>query len=169
MSKSNKEAKEELIRLYGAQCFIDRLHLRPESTKVYTGKQLQYMKKHEKQLKRLTYHHILERCKGGKATRENGALLSEENHRWFNQQSKENQAKMNQAFQDLKAKIDNARECKIQLVDSIDVDAPLKMSEIVFSSKGEIKERGAKIEFNRAKEKRKFNERIKEEMEDYER
>ena len=77
MSSSNKKAKEEMIRLYGAECFIDRLHLRPESSKVYTGKQADYMRKHQQQLKRLTYHHIVERCKGGKATIENGALLSE--------------------------------------------------------------------------------------------
>ena len=88
MSKGNKSAKEEMIRLYGAECFIERLHLRPDSSRVYTGKQLEYMKKHKEQLKRLTYHHIKERCKGGKATVENGALLSEENHRWFNQQIK---------------------------------------------------------------------------------
>ena len=77
MSNSNKKAKEEMIRLYGAECFIDRLHLRPELSKVYTGKQADYMRKHQQQLKRLTYHHIVERCKGGKATIENGALLSE--------------------------------------------------------------------------------------------
>ena len=46
MSNSNKKAKEEMIRLYGAECFIDKLHLRPESSKVYTGKQLDYMRKH---------------------------------------------------------------------------------------------------------------------------
>ena len=164
MGKSNKEAKEELIRLYGAECFIDRLHLRPESTKVYVGKQLEYMRKHQKQLKRLTYHHIKERCKGGKATRENGALLSEENHRWFNQQSKEDQAKMNQAFQDLKAKIDNARECKIELVDELVMDFEVKTAEISFSD-----ERKPKEKFDRAKVKREFEKRIKEEMEDYER
>lgn len=164
MSKSNREAKEELIRLYGAQCFIDRLHLRPDSSRIYTGKQLEYMRKHKEQLKRLTYHHIKERCKGGKATVENGALLSEENHRWFNQQSKENQAKMNQAFQDLKQQLDNARECKIELVDTLDMGFEVKTAEISFSD-----ERKPKEKFNRAKEKRKFNERVKEEMEDYER
>lgn len=163
MSKSNKEAKEELIRLYGAQCFIDRLHLRPDSTRIYTGKQLDYMRKHQQQLKRLTYHHILERCKGGKATRENGALLSEENHRWFNQQSKQAQAEMNNAFQELKRKIDEARECKIQLVDEIDVDFEIKTAEISFSDEIRPKEK-----FNRAKEKRRFEKRVQEDLEEEE-
>lgn len=29
MGNSNKRAKEELIRLYGEECFIEKLHLRP--------------------------------------------------------------------------------------------------------------------------------------------
>lgn len=75
MGNSNKKAKEEMIRLYGAECFIDRLHLRPEESRQYSGKQLAYMRKHQQQLKRLTYHHIVERCKGGKATVENGRFI----------------------------------------------------------------------------------------------
>ena len=158
MGNSNKKAKEELIRLYGAECFIERLHLRPDSSRVYTGKQAEYMRKHQQQLKRLTYHHIKERCQGGKATVENGALLSEGNHRWFNQQSKENQAKMNDAFQELKRKIDEARECKIELVDTLDIGVDIKFAEISFSD--EIKPQ--KEKFNRAKVKQETRNKIRE-------
>ena len=97
MSKSNKKVKEELIRLFGPECFIDKLNLRPAESTQYKGKS-QY-----KRMKQLTYHHIVEKSKGGKATIENGALLSEENHQWFNKQSKEDQDKMNKAFQDYKS------------------------------------------------------------------
>lgn len=55
MSKGNKSAKKELIRLYGAECFIDKLHLRDDKERKYTGKS-QYHR-----MKELTYHHILER------------------------------------------------------------------------------------------------------------
>ena len=43
---SNKRAKEELIRLYGAECFIDKLKLRIDPTpKRYKGKgQMKKMK-----------------------------------------------------------------------------------------------------------------------------
>lgn len=62
---SNKNAKEKLIQLYGPECFIDKLHLRPDTDRRYTGKgQL-------KRMKELTYHHILEKSKGGRATVEN--------------------------------------------------------------------------------------------------
>ena len=158
MSNSNKKAKEELIRLYGAECFIDRLHLRPEESKIYTGSQLKYMRKHQHQLKQLTYHHILERSQGGRATVENGALLSEGNHRWFNQQSKQNQAKMNEAFQELKRKIDNARECKIELVDTLDIDLDINVAEISISNELEVH----KVKFNRAKTKKETENLIKE-------
>lgn len=98
MSKSNKKAKEALIKLYGAECFIEKLHLRQDTEpRKYTGK-AQY-----KRMKELSYHHILERSRGGKATVENGALLSVENHAWFNKQSREKQREMNEKFQQYKA------------------------------------------------------------------
>ena len=38
-SKGNKKAKEALIRLYGAECFIEKLHLRQDSKpRVYSRK-----------------------------------------------------------------------------------------------------------------------------------
>lgn len=159
MGNSNKKAKEELIRLYGAECFIERLHLRPEESKVYTGSQLKYMRKHQHQLKQLTYHHILEKSlRTGKLQLRTGRFSQNGNHRWFNQQSKENQAKMNKAFQELKDKIDNARECKIELVDTLDIGITINMAEISFSD--EIK--APKEKYNRAKEKREMQRRIDE-------
>jgi hypothetical protein len=49
----NKKAKEELIKYYGAECFIEKLKLRRDTTpRTYTGKgQMERMKQ-------LTYHHI---------------------------------------------------------------------------------------------------------------
>ena len=80
------------------------------------------------------------------------------NHRWFNQQSKENQAKMNEAFQELKRKIDNARECKIELVDTLDIGIELNVAEISISNELEVH----KVKFNRAKTKKETNNLIKE-------
>ena len=61
MSKSNKAAKEALIKLYGAKCFIDKLNLRNDKDRKYTGK-TQYHR-----MKQLTYHHILEKSKRRKS------------------------------------------------------------------------------------------------------
>ena len=50
---SNKKAKEALIRYYGAECFIENLHLRQDKEpRRYTGKGQM------KRMKELTYHHI---------------------------------------------------------------------------------------------------------------
>ena len=66
---SNKRAKERLIQLYGAECFIDKLHLRKDKDRKYTGKGQM------KRMKELTYHHIKEKSKGGKATVENRSFV----------------------------------------------------------------------------------------------
>lgn len=97
---SNKKAKERLIELYGAECFVEKLHLRKDKNRIYKGK------KQKEKMKQLTYHHILEKRNGGHATVENGALLSAENHAWFNKQSSQAQAQMNQIFQEYKRQAD---------------------------------------------------------------
>ena len=92
---SNKNVKRRLVQLFGKECFIDKLQLR-EVTGIYTGKN------QKKKIKQLTYHHIVEKQNGGQATIENGAVLSEENHSWFNKQPKEKQDEMNAKFQEYK-------------------------------------------------------------------
>lgn len=97
MGKSNKKAKELLIQLYGEECFIDKLNLRPKPTN-----QKYKSKGQRKRMKQLTYHHIKKKEHGGRATVENGALLSAENHEWFNSLPIEEQERLNNIFQEYK-------------------------------------------------------------------
>ena len=128
MSKSNKGAKEKLIKLYGEECFIEKLHLRQDKGRRYTSKGQM------KRMKQLTYHHILEKSKGGKATVENGALLSAENHEWFNQQSKEEQRRMNDMFQQYKLgiveftteKVKKAVEISLPVIEEEYIEIPVE-------------------------------------------
>lgn len=144
---SNKRAKERLIQLYGAECFIEKLHLRKDTEpRKYTSKG------QRKRMKQLTYHHIKERRYGGKATIENGALLSEENHIWFNEQSKEAQKQMNELFQQYKASV----ECKVEFVDNLDTRFSIASAIIV---PAELE----KEHYNRAKEKRAWQKQVEEE------
>lgn len=144
---SNKQAKEKLIRLYGAECFIKKLHLRKDTEpRKYTSKG-QY-----KRMKQLTYHHIREKQHGGKATVENGALLSAENHEWFNKQSKEAQKQMNELFQKYKASV----ECKVEFVEELDTRFSIASAIIV-------PEDLEKDHYNRAKEKREWKKQVEEE------
>ena len=142
---SNKSAKQELIRRYGKECFIEKLHLRKDDKpRRYTGKGQM------KRMKQLTYHHIRMKKDGGKATVENGALLSAENHQWFHQQSPQAQGYMNALFQEYKRQVD---ECAVIFVD--DLESPFEVKPIEFS----IDEKGR---FNRAEEKRKTQKIIDE-------
>lgn len=58
-NKGNKRAKQKLIELYGEECFIEKLHLRKDKKRTYTGK------KQYERVKQLTYHHIREKRNGG--------------------------------------------------------------------------------------------------------
>ena len=151
MSKSNRDAREKLIQLYGPECFIEKLHLRNDSGRRYSGK-CQYCK-----MKQLTYHHVVMRCKGGKATVENGALLCSDDHRWFHLQDKKAQREMNQAFQEYKRKVDEARKHgkELEVVLSDDVHVPFEVRSTIIQP------------YNRTKRKR-DDRRELEEYKDYE-
>ena len=107
-------------------------------------------------MKQLTYHHIKMKKDGGKATRENGALLSVENHAWFHQQSEQNQTQMNEMFQELKRQYD---ECEVVFVDDLDLSFTIKAMEFSVNEKTIEKEK-----YNRAKEKREFQKLVDEEL-----
>lgn len=143
---SNKQAKEKLIRLYGAECFIEKLHLRKDTEPRQYKSKGQY-----KRMKQLTYHHIQECQNGGKATVENGALLSAENHAWFNKQSKETQKQMNELFQKYKQSV----ECKVELIDEPDTRFTVASAIIV---PAELEKK-----YNRAREKRAWKKEVEEE------
>lgn len=66
MSKDKTgKLKKEMIEVYGEFCWMNNMW-------VPTKKNI------------LTFHHILEKRNGGKAIWENGALISEESHRYLN-------------------------------------------------------------------------------------
>ena len=141
---SNKKAKEKLIKLYGAECFIEKLKLRKDTEpRKYTSKG-QY-----KRMKQLTYHHIREKSKGGTATVENGALLSTENHEWFNKQSYKAQKQMNELFQRYK----NSVDCKVEFTDDLETKLEIATAIIV---PAELE----KKHYNRAKAKREWQKEI---------
>ena len=126
---NNREARKQLIERYGAVCFIERLKLRDTFGLTYKGKG-QYRK-----MKMLTYHHIKPKSKGGQPTVENGAILSNENHIWFNEQPKEEQDKMNRKFQEFKEYID---ELRVEYVDDLDFGFRVAATEIKIDEKGKI-------------------------------
>lgn len=147
---SNKKAKEELMKYYGSECFIDKLNLRKDSKRIrYTSKA------HRAKMKQLTYHHIKMKKDGGRATRENGALLSAENHTWFHKQSPQAQGYMNAIFQEYKRQVDL---CAKGFIDQISFDLEISPTEFCAEDYGPKKEK-----YNRAKEK----EKVRRMLDDY--
>lgn len=148
MSGKNKRAKEELIRRYGAECFIERLHLRDDKERKYTGKG-QY-----RRMKMLTYHHIKMKKDGGKANVENGALLSAENHNWFHQQPMARQREMNDMFQELKRELDHI---DIEYTDELELPVKIQCAELSVR-----KDKRIIIEKLRREDEREFQRQRKE-------
>ena len=147
MSK-NKSVRKELERLYGRECFIDKLHLRKDKQK-YKGK-AQY-----KRMKQLTYHHIKMKKDGGRATIENGALLSAENHTWFHKQSPEKQAEMNKAFQEYKMAFAELTTEGIKQAQRIEIDMSNCMTIPLENNRETTKQ-------HRAREKRELRKELEE-------
>ena len=128
---SNKKVKDRMIRLYGKKCFIEELHIRKKSDveqeiKRYTSKCQRCI------MDQLTYHHILERCKGGKATVENGALLRNINHQWFHRLPKKQQEVINRMFQEYKKQFQRLEVQRTDFSFGIEID----IAEIAATKKG---------------------------------
>ena len=145
----NKRVKEQMIQIYGAECFIDKLHLRKDKGQKYTGKgQL-------KRMKQITYHHIKMKKDGGRATIENGALLSAENHAWFHKQSPEKQSEMNRAFQEYKMAFAELTTEGIKQAQRIEIDMSNCMTIPLENNRETTKQR-------RAREKQELRKELEE-------
>jgi len=132
---TNKVARKKLEKLYGAECFIDKLHLRKEPKRKYKSKgQMQRMKQ-------LTFHHIVMKKDGGKTTVENGALLSSLAHMYIHSLPRNQEEFINNLLREYKRQVD---ECRLVFVD--DFDVPFKVTPVEFY----VDERG---KYNRAKKK----------------
>lgn len=104
-----------MVRKYGAKCFIEELGLR---SKEEIERDMKGLNKKQKALMNvLTFHHIKERCAGGRATEENGAILRNVNHIWFNSLSKEEQERLNNLFQEYKKRFRNKSEFMIGIAE----------------------------------------------------
>lgn len=66
-NKKNQKVRKEMIIKYGEKCFIEELHIR-DKREIEKEFRL-YGKKQRKIMDELTYHHIIEKCKGRRNNR----------------------------------------------------------------------------------------------------
>ena len=88
MSNSNRSAKKELERIYGKGCFFNRAKV-AEQIEAMGGIKTFKVFVQEKRFKgkpishQITYHHLVHKSEGGKATVENGANVEEVAHQYL--------------------------------------------------------------------------------------
>lgn len=152
---SNKRIKDKMIKEFGKKCFIEELHLRKKEDVEKDIKRYK-SKCQRKMMDMLTYHHIIEKCRDGKATIENGAILRNINHIWFHRLPKEQQAKINKLFQEYKKQF--YEKAEVEMVDTLDTGIELNFVELEIAGTIKIK----KIEYNRAKLKRETQKAVEE-------
>lgn len=165
---SNTEAKRKLIMRYGKKCFIEELGIRTKE-EVETDLKRYTSKKQRAIMDELTYHHIIEKCKGGQATIQNGALLRNINHQWFNRLSKEKQNEINAMFQEYKKQKDKNNFSMVataiangQIEKPIKIDLSIGEDYIIIPAYEFTKE-------EYIEHKRKRNEKVKAKFEEIER
>ena len=116
---ANKTKRNLLIHKYGNKCFIEELGLRTEA-EIRSDLKRYKSKKQRRKMNKLTYHHIIAKCKGGETTEENGALLRYINHIWLHSLPAVQQKEINQLL--LQYKLQYSTEIKIEESDNM----PLK-------------------------------------------
>lgn len=113
---SNKKARQELERIYGKGCMMERAGIRR-----ITG-----VKKQDRQI---TYHHLRPKRLGGQATVENGANLAKYNHEWLESLCIQQREKINEKLREYKASIIEfnangvvqAKQLNIDMTDYIEI------------------------------------------------
>lgn len=116
---SNKKARQELERIYGKGCMMEKAGIR----------KIKGIKKQDRQI---TYHHLRPKRLGGQATVENGANLAKYNHEWLEKLSVQQREKINEKLRAYKASIvefnaDGVVQAKQLNVDMTEcIEIPLK-------------------------------------------
>lgn len=160
-NKRNKQARKELERIYGKGCFFARAKIaeRIETTDELSFKRFVEYKRYKgkKISHRITYHHLVHRTDGGKATVENGANVEEIAHQYLHSLSRNKEEVINNML----------REWKLNYVtingeESGSIDLELGEDYIVIP----VYETKKKPKYNRAKAKREQKELEDEYWED---
>lgn len=155
---SNKSIRQKMEKKYGKKCMIEEAGIR--KIPVEERRKIKGYKRTQEQI---TYHHIIERCKGGPRTEENGALLKEYNHTWLHSLSKNKRNEVNEALQKYKLNFVTMQVVK----DKVELKEPTELSfdltkNCIELPLYDIKEK--KKTFNRAKVKEETRKMINEEL-----
>lgn len=151
MSK-NQATREELERIYGSICMLHQgLHINgyKKTKNNYKGKSI---------ANQLTYHHIIPKSQGGKATIENGAVLCRACHDYLEQSSPQEKAILNRKLQEYK-------RAKLEFVEEIDFPFEIVTTDLEVEPKMSKREKKRILRKQRKKEKKEM-QKLRKEWED---
>lgn len=151
---SNKSVREELERKYEKGCMFKKAHIEEKveakkTIKTYKRfiQEQRFTRKKIKKLKEMmTLHHLQHRFEGGKTNVENGAIVNALAHMYMHTLPREQEEFINNELRKYKRKIDSFKECKVVLVDELEI--PYEVNPIEFGIEEKKKKR-----YNRAREK----------------
>lgn len=151
---SNKAVRKELEREYGPDCMFRKANIEKKieakkSIKTYKRfiQEQRFTRKKIKKLEEMmTLHHLKHRFEGGKTNAENGAIVNALAHMYIHTLPREQEEFINNELRKYKRKIDSFKECKVVLVDELEI--PYEVNPIEFGIEEKKKKR-----YNRAKEK----------------
>lgn len=179
-SKKNRTIRHNLERIFGKGCMFQKAYIAEKIEQIggiKTYKQFIQEKHYTlKEIKRLeaniTLHHLRHRSEGGPTTEENSANINELAHRYAHSLPRHQEEIINNMLRDYKhvTRRDQSQYdlVPVKLEDEIDIDFEIKMAEMSFSDEIGLDMRPIKKKFNRAKENRQFQRRIKEDLEEEE-
>lgn len=173
MSKSNRKAKEALIKIYGNECMFEKAKIAERieqmgGIKTYTNYLAGKRFKGKNIKKQLTYHHLKHKSDGGSATVENGAVVEATAHAYLHSLPRQQEEVINNMLRAYKI---NALEFNTQEVCqgitiennmSEYVTIPLYDNTIEYNKKGEINRRKRLEYISRTQVKKETEQAIKD-------
>lgn len=130
-NKNNRSAREMLEKIYGKKCMIHQ----GIKKNILNTKELENIKKRYKGKSiayQLTYHHLLAKRNGGKATLENGSILCRTCHDWLEALSDKEREIVNNELREYKLSFNVAELTTkgIQQAEKIIIEEPQEFIEI---------------------------------------
>ena len=161
MSKSNREIRIVLARMFGSGCMFKKSHAEEFIEKLGTiktykqfKKEKRYSSKKIKQLEQIkTLHHLQHKSENGRTCVENGAIINELAHRYIHSLPRNQEEIINNVISEWKKR--NYIGCELEFIEDWEKPYTLDFVELVVSEDG-IRP------YNRAKEKEKTRKKIKE-------
>ena len=161
-SRSNRKIRIALARIFGEGCMFKKSHAEQYIEKLGNIKTYRIYKREKhytpKQVRQLeawlTLHHLKHRAEGGATTIENGAIINELAHRYMHSLPRSQEEIINDYLREWKKA--HYEKFEIELVEDLEEKIELDIAEI------EVEENRLKVKkYNRAKEKEKLKEQIK--------